>query len=117
MQNNRVVPASIRIQEAWRIRKLIKSGFRYHGSLFTLLWRPSQVNSRYAFIASRKVGSAVKRNRAVRLLREGVRRLTQTNELPIRIDGVLIAKPDLANTKLVVLLAELKKIGYNLREK
>lgn len=112
-----MVPVNIRIRYPNQIRYLMRVGNRYHGSLFTLLWKPSKHSSRYAFVASKKVGSAVKRNRAVRLLREGVRRLTVTNQLPNQINGVFIAKPNVSGATLGVVLAELKKIGYNLLEK
>jgi ribonuclease P protein component len=71
-----VPPRERRLHEGWQFREVYRSGSSYHGTLMTLvsLSRPDD-HGRVAYVASRKVGSAVKRNRAKRVLREGYRAL------------------------------------------
>lgn len=65
-----------RLHSGWQFREVYRSGRSFHGILMTLVsLGKSEDHGRIALVASRKVGNAVRRNRAKRLLREGFRRL------------------------------------------
>lgn len=66
-----------------------------HGTLVAnWLILPEGTRNRLGVITSRKVGGAVERNRARRLLRESFRR--HQNELAKSVDVILIARPSIA---------------------
>jgi len=93
-----VLSSKYRLRQDWLIRKLLRSTSKYNYSDFVILWDNS-INSdpQFAFIASKKIGSAVKRNRVTRLLRESIRILIKENfKIPAH-RYVLIARVALLN--------------------
>ena len=75
-------------------RNVRRSGRSYVHSLVVLLTCVNRLPiSRFGFIASKSVGPAVARNRAKRLLREGVRAVHL--HVAVGWDVVLIARPSL----------------------
>jgi ribonuclease P protein component len=63
-----------RLQGSAEIRQLRQESQRWHHPLAILFARPNEQEiSHFAFSASRRVGNAVARNRAKRLLREAAR--------------------------------------------
>jgi ribonuclease P protein component len=74
--------------------------------------RPARAadRARVAVIASRRVGGAVQRNRAKRLLREAAR------PLPLRaeVDLVLVARPGCASARFDAVRAEVAALAHDL---
>ena len=69
-------PNDRRLHEGWQFREVYQSGNSFHGSLMTLVsLSRCPDHGRVAYVASRKVGNAVRRNRAKRLLRESYRQI------------------------------------------
>ena len=85
-----------------RIRKqkdffvLYKKGKRYRGKYFTLIHFPNNLEfCRFAVVASKKVGNAVRRNKIKRRMRTLFRR--NKNSIIIPMDLIVIASAELHN--------------------
>ena len=88
-------PRARRVRRRAEFQQVFDTGRRVHGKYFTLLVAPNRVGgTRLGIVASRKLGGAVMRNRAKRLIRE-VFRLSQP--LPGRqdLDVVVIPRREL----------------------
>ena len=71
-----IPPRDRRLHSGWQFREVYQSGNSFHGSLMTLVsLSRCPDHGRVAYVASRKVGPAVLRNRAKRLLRESYRQV------------------------------------------
>ena len=73
--------------------RIRREGARWRGRLCALNAARAFLHSptRVGYVTSKKVGGAVQRNRARRMMREAVRELRAAKELPVGWDVVLIA--------------------------
>jgi ribonuclease P protein component len=84
-----------RVRRSGEYQKAFKTGIRVHGRFFTLVMAPNDESAiRLGIVASRKLGNAVTRNRAKRLIREVFRRIPEP--MPsFRADLVVIPRAEL----------------------
>jgi len=83
-----------RLRRASDYRRVLRRGMRLTGPLFVMVAvRVEGQTSRLGLTISRRVGQAVVRNRARRLLRESFRRLPIAGEMAF--DLVVIPKPEI----------------------
>ena len=81
-----------RLRRSSDLEKVRQEGGTWrHPLIVYLACRNEQNASRFAFVASRRVGNAVERNRARRLMREAVRQ--HLDEIHSGWDCILIARP------------------------
>jgi len=103
-----MLPKEYRLKEDWLIRRILRDGSRQHTPLFVVIWKKkASTQPRFAFIASKKVGKAVKRNRATRLLREAVFQLV--DRIPTNNDYVFVARSTLIGKKMQDVVSILQK--------
>ncbi|MGH2536898.1 MAG: ribonuclease P protein component [Candidatus Promineifilaceae bacterium] len=89
----------LRLRHRADLERLRQQGKRYLHPLAQLVATPNgQLENRFAFLASKRVGKATQRNRAKRLLREAVR--SQQAQLAPGWDCLLIARPETASATL-----------------
>jgi ribonuclease P protein component len=105
-----VSPRDRRLREGWQFRDVYQAGKSFHGNLMTLvsLSKPED-HARHAFVASRKVGGAVQRNRAKRLLREAYRAIPAERRDEARW-RVWIARASCARSGLAAVGAEMSRL-------
>ncbi len=105
-----VSPRDRRLREGWQFREVYQSGKSIHGNLMTLvsLTKPED-RCRFAFVASRKVGGAVQRNRAKRLLREAFRAVPAERHDEARW-RIWIARAPCASSGLAAVFAEMTRL-------
>ena len=121
------VSLAIRVQRKFRLTssndylRVRRTGKSFAHPLAVLVALPNTLGySRYAISAGRRVGNAVKRNRAKRLLREGIR--SQMSRIAPGWDVVMIARQPLSDARfeevceaveLLMLRARLLEVNDN----
>ena len=89
-------PRQRRIRKRREFSSVFDSGQRIHGRFFTfLLLQTTLDRSRLGIVASRKIGGAVQRNRAKRLIREMFRTEVRLSGALAPIDLVVIPRREL----------------------
>lgn len=92
------LPPSRRIRRRGEFQRVFDGGRRAHGRYLTLIVVPAPgPDSRLGIVASKKLGGAVVRNRAKRLIRQ----MFRTHDgLEKAVDLVIIAKPGVTQVGL-----------------
>lgn len=109
------LPAARRLRRRVEFQRVFDHGRRAHGRYLTMVSASSSLaDSRLGIVASRKIGGAVVRNRAKRLIRE----IFRTSNRPVNaVDLVVIAKPGAAKLAMAELGRDyhvtLKRLGLS----
>lgn len=94
-----------RIRSRTEYQQIYERGLKLHGRLFTLFRLPNSVDvGRLGIAATRKLGGAVARNKAKRLIREVFRR----NKPGPGIDIVVVPRRELLDASLTALEREFR---------
>jgi len=85
------LPRQAGLQRAAEIQRVFQQGNRDERQSFVALWVPGEGGRRVAFAVSRRLGSAVKRNRVRRRIREAYRR--EQHALRPGVKVVFVGRP------------------------
>lgn len=102
-----------RLKKKKDFQRVYQSRFRFNLPEMTIQWRPlpgQNSLSRFGIVVSNKISkSAVKKNRAKRLLREAIRILIKENKTPPGLDFVINAKKPILDANYQGLYKTLEK--------
>ena len=103
-----------RLKKRYEFRQVQLSGRRIHTPHFLIVVQPNALqNTRLGITVTKKVGTAVQRNRIKRVVREVFRRNRQL--FPLSHDLVFIAKRGATDIEYASLLSELQRAARKLR--
>ena len=95
-----------RIRRRAEFKRVYEGGTRIHGRYLTMFLLPSERRvGRLGIAATKKLGGAVQRNRAKRLIREVFRR----NKIAVGYDVVVVPKRQLLDASLAALETEYRR--------
>jgi ribonuclease P protein component len=108
-------PKDRRVRRRGEFQKVFDSGTRIHGRFMTVLLLPNgRSRPRLGIVASKKLGGAVVRNRAKRLIREVFR---QSSPRTLGLDAVVIPRRELLDASLSSLTHDFKTVWRRAAER
>ncbi len=108
MRKNNILRRDIDFKNVFNKGKNVRSKY-----VIVLYRKNSLTHNRIAFIASKKVGNSVRRNRARRLMKESYRLLN--NDTILGYDIIFIARNNITNVKLKDVLLSIESAMKNIR--